>query len=350
MKKLTLILVVLLTIGLVGAFAESSFSMSFNYGLTVGDGTGGAVQAFDANEINFSGDVDDNTTLNAGLEYDGGQSANVDEFYAMTDFTGALGLELPVTVTGKVGWMKNWWSNFATITDRATGHDRIYAYAPETHMFTYGGGNTNGEIDVEIAMDMLSLHYRQGFDATNIGFGASSSDILPMDGMSYAMFLNYQAADVEDLSTGQIRYDSSFSMDVNEMVSVQVPVNAYFDLDDAATNAYAYGSGVKGTYDMASLAVAFNGNETEAFQEMTVQAGATPVEGLDVYAIGGMDFAADDAFQYVDLGGSYAFGGHTFKAGYMVEVADGGSAETGVMGDTYSVNGSGPYVGFSTSF
>jgi hypothetical protein len=321
MKKLTLILVVLLTIGLVGAFADATVSGKLQH-QAIGDGET-FVGTWGTNELYFDADVDDYNSVHFALDGIDQGTPGVHDFYVSTDVTGALGLDAPVSLSTKIGRFDNWISGFSYVTNRG-------------HEYTWPGKLAqadNGAIMATIGFDPVNVYALHDFN-DNFMFGADAS----VAGAN--LYVNYGGTYTAP-SEGTVGIDANYTLDIDDMTSVYVPASFEYHLVDET---YEWSSGVKGTYDMATLGVGVGGNDTDMLQTVDADLNVAATENANVFAVGVFNLV--DSYNTMEFGASYAFGALTLQAGYVVDADEQGH-------DTYnfgSVTGSAFYLNSSISF
>ena len=339
MKKLTLILVVLLTIGLVGAFAEEekSYPMTtvagdFQHVLTAPMNTGNPSGSFTQAEVNITGEVDEYNTVSLELDSEGGSwnAVEVDDLRFESDITGALGLDAPVTVNTTVGYFDTYFTNFAYPTVEGNEYTNWNTNAPAA----------DGAIQVDIGIDPVTLHwwnnFTDGFGDFQVGMSGSVAD---------ANFFASYATSRTAMDEGTLAAEADYTYEVNDMTSVYVPVAFNYDL---AAETYGWSSGVGADYDMVDLNVGVGGNKAEVFQYVNTDMNLAATENADVWAAAYMDLAATDAFQSAQFGASYSFGALKMSGGYAYAATD--STSVALLPSDGSITGSGVFLATDISW
>ena len=319
MKKLTLILVVLLTIGLVGAFAETEVTGNFQH--QVDTDFESFVPGWGTNEIYFDADVDDYNSVNLTLEVDGDVANPVmHDYYVTTDVTGALGVDAPVSLDTTIGRFDSWITQWSYVTNR--GHEYMWP-----GNFTQADG---GAIKAALGIDPVNVYWLNNFnDDFQVGMDGSFADA------SFA--LSYTATGAAP-SEGTVGFDANYNLAIDDMTSVYVPVAATYSMAD---DSYSYSSGVKGTYDMATLGVGVGGSDADALETVTADLNVAATDAATVFAVGVFKLA--DEYNTMEFGASYDFGALTLQAGYVLDADEMGHSTYNfgsVTGNSFYLNSS----------
>ena len=135
------------------------------------------------------------------------------------------------------------------------------------------------------------------------------------------------ATDVYDM--GLIAFGASYE---TEVAGIGLDAGATFllDLDDAATDGWAFGIGVAAAVSMFDFTVGVNGNESDTLSGLSATAVAAPIDMLDIYAGLAYD-GANSELAEVDLGINAHVGAVEVYVGYLID-----GDLVGVAGDNFN--------------
>jgi hypothetical protein len=372
MKKLSLILVLLLAVGLAAFAGEPSLSGTFSSQITFDDEATGNLGRL---RVNVTVPVGDFVTVTLDMRNDNDRNDLVDAAYtateqkygvtglefnqvfAVTDISGIFGISDMVGLTLTMGsyecWMSNW--NSATSTNRAR----------TVETWAVGGVDTAPDLGLDIGIGSYGtiLTYLQTYEASDeiaFKFGFKLGDVL--EGLnailSYTGGKKSSGADVS-----YFKADAGYTFGFGDGMSLYIPVAFLANLEDEQT---FIDFGAKFTGFGLSAGVGAEMNNTPASGDMTFLvldaqfAYAIMDTGLSVYinmmgdpadlADGG---ANDDFISSLDFGLSYDLAGNMVYVGYVADLADAGTETMLMMDDSYDrhgVKGSGMYVASYINF
>jgi hypothetical protein len=343
MKKL-LVLSVLL-----GLIALPMFASDITFG---GDVTFGFISDF-GDQVN---DITDATLdVMAAIDDYNSLVINIDGLENNTSASGAapqtgIGITkaLVSTDVGKwlglpVGVMVNWGyddpdqNEFQNIS--AYGNEDPWDFAPND----YWG------LDFLVSVKMLEIELAfnpYGDVAPALLAGLAVKEPIP--GVNAEVYY-FQNGVVGEIGKGRISFDGAYSGDFG---GFGVTAGAFFgyDLDDTATNAWAYGVGFEGTYSMATVTVGLDGNESDALNGITATVVVAPIDKVDIY--GGLYYdGANSELVEVDLGINPHMGATEMYVGYLIA----GDSPVGA-GDNFNAppglasGDSGAYIKFDVNY
>ncbi len=327
MKKLTLILVVLLTIGLVGAFAETEVTGKIQHQVDSDFET--LEGSWGDNELYFDADVDDYNSVNLTLLVDGDVTNPVmHDYYVTTDVTGALGVDAPLSLDTTIGRFDNWITQWSYVTNR--GHEYMWP-----GKFDHADG---GAIKAAFGFDPVNVYWLNNFSADDFQVGMDGSFADASFALSYS-------ADGAAPSEGTIGFDANYDLAIDDMTSVYVPVAAKYYLADQVPDEdyedYQWSTGVKGSYDMATLGVGVSGDDADALGTVAADLNLAATDEATVFGVGVFDLAAET--NTIEFGGSYDLGALTLQAGYVVDADEAGHSTYNfgsVTGNSFYLNSS----------
>jgi len=335
MKKLALVLIVLLALSGV-AFADVTVGGEFDFGVI--DFGADVSSAVGKAEININASVDDFTTVAVELDSEGSVvdgdwgTGNVDlEVFSVTsDITGALGVDA-VSLSLTAGLFKAFYTNWNYVS--RSGEEFYYSGLAGGYLWTT---LTKPEFAVaaNVGIAGFNLKYWQDLDGDAMTVAFSGA---PLEGLN---FLVGYHANFATVAAGSLWLDAGFSFEAGP-ASVTIPASLVVDLG-ATTENLGWSSGVAADIDAFHVAVGVGGAGADMFKDINVEVSTSIVENADIYVIGDLDASTTGVFQSVDLGASYKFGAFKLGAGYVVAMDEANS--TILVGDTYSMTGSGLYL------
>jgi hypothetical protein len=234
---------------------------------------------------------------------------------------------------------------------------------PDVNEFQGVSAYSNEEVlDVSNGDDwMLNFLLSASFFEVELAFtpgiagGATNGEILagvavkePIPGMNAELYYwqgDVAAVDVYD--EGWILFDAGYAGDFGGFGLAAGAGFAYPLLD---TNDWNFGVGLSGTYDMATVTVGIDGNETDTLSGLSASAVVAPIDMLDIYAGLAYDMAGSE-LEEVDLGINAHVGAVEVYLGYLIDgdsvgvAGDNFNAPPGLAGDT-----SGMYIKFDVNY
>jgi hypothetical protein len=345
MKKL-LILSVLL-----GLMALPMFASDFSWGGDVFFGFIGDFGDAEAENLDVTFDikatVDDYNSLVIEFDF---EDAIPDKAVVTTD-VGAW-LDLPVGLTTNWGWDDPDTNEFHNISE----------YDNE-EVFDFSKGDYFGH-QFMLSANMLEVEvaFNPGI-ADGAGFGTDYGALLagvavkePIPGLNAEVYY-YQggsaaagAPEVDEFDLGQIMFDAAYSTEFSG-VGLDAGAAFFYNLDDAAAYAWAYGIAAAASVSMLDATLALNGDENETLYTVSASAVIAPVDMVDVYAGLWYDMA-DSELVEVDLGVNAHIGAAEMYVGYLI----GGDSTYDAPGDNFNAptglgaGESGAYIKFDIDY
>lgn len=305
MKKLWILFTALALLAVaMPAIADVTTGAQFYwYGITdLADAVNAKADVLKA-RIKVSGAVDEYNTISTELRWNSGVANNWDPaavkiktFKLATDLTGALMLDLPVSVKSTVGV---WESDF-------TG----WWYATRAGYSFVGGFNLDeqgdGAAQLDVGIGPVTLHYYQEMDLSTLMLGADAA-FGPI-----AVWAALQAEN-QAVGDGAINVEAKYEGKFGDLALSVYPALHY----DLAASALGWDAGVKVGYKMLTVAASVGGTDPDYFDKVEAEVGAS-MGNASLWATLYMSLAATDALQGVDLMASYKFGAATFYLGYLI--------------------------------
>jgi hypothetical protein len=347
MKKL-LILSVLL-----GLMALPMFASDFSFG---GDVTFGFIGDFgDAEAENatltfdIKATVDDYNSLVIEVDFlDAADIGNPDKAVVTTD-VGAW-LDLPVGLTTNWGWDD----------PDANEFHNISAYSNE-EVFDFSKGDYWGhQFLLSASMLEVEVAFNPGIaDGVGPEYGALLAGVAVKEaipGLNAEVYY-YQggsaaagAPEVDEFDLGQIMFDAAYSTEFSG-VGLDAGAAFFYNLDDAAAYAWAYGIAAAASVSMLDATLGLNGDENETLYTVSASAVIAPIDLVDVYAGLWYDMA-DSELVEVDLGVNAHIGAAEMYVGYLI----GGDSTYDAPGDNFNAptglgaGESGAYIKFDIDY
>jgi len=372
MKKLWMLLIVLaLLVTAVPIFASDVTFSGRNIWAANYDPDFGAVPFLVRFRPKLTAKIDDFNTLVAGFRMEGWYVASpgadyldgatdpfdisfwpgvrVRDMYVTTDVTGALGLNLPVTIKTTIGQFE------ADFTD--------WNYATESgweSYYTTGGGWSNGIADLgpyagttalrlDVGAGPVGVHMYSNFMGelmfgVNGGFG-------PVVG-----WVTYTAP-AAAVGEGVLGVEAKYSGEFGDF-KVGVPAYFRYRLGDAGAiyflEDFVFGAGVSADYKMFHVAAGLEGDSNNVPDNVAIDVSVAPIEPAKIYGHVYLDVGKDSgvlagtsAFAGADVGASYKLGAANFMLGYVIGGDD--FVPIPLNGDTFNLI-NGLYFAMDVSF
>jgi hypothetical protein len=283
---------------LLGLLALPMFAIDFSFG---GDATFGFIADFSDDapttattqdlSLDLKGNIDDYNSLAISLDELESGLAGLEKAIVTTDVGKWLGL--PIGLTVNWGWDDPDANEFEAIS--YFGNEQVFNFSPDEW---YGI-----EFLISYKFIQLEMSIKPIEAATDAGYFLAGLAVKePVAGLNAEVYY-YQNEGVDAFDVGQIGIDAAYSTEIGG-IGLDAGAAFLIDLNDAATDGWAWGFALKGAYDMFAVDVGLNGNETDAFAFMTAFVQADVVEQLSLYGGLELDFqeATADAFQAAELG------------------------------------------------
>ena len=318
MKKLLILTAVLVCVGMVGLFADTTVGGEMSYFTDFETGTW-----FKA-ELNITAEIDEYNTVKLELDSEGADTFGnvaVDDFRLESDITGALMLDLPITINGTFGYFDTYFVGWMYASESGWEY-----YYPWPNVVVSQGPTTTGAMQLDIGIDPITIHWWNdwAFDNMMVGVDGAAG---PID------FWASLGAATDAIGDGAIHVNVKYGLDAGG-ISLGIPV--WFGMNMGA-DTMTYGLGVTGDIDMISFGVGVEGDDADALDNVVIDVKATPIDNLTAKVNAYMDLSADDAFTGVNISAEYGLGAMTLAAGYAVVTDEAGTIP--VYGDSYGANG-----------
>jgi len=311
MKKL-LVLSVLLGLMIVPAFASDvTFGGDLTYGF-ISDFSGEAVgfgEKFDLT-LDMTAVVDEINTVH--VSWNDLEIAGMTPDKAVIVHDLGAWLDLPVGVVLTTGWDDpdiNYYQSLSTY-----GNEEI------------GGQDGTEFLGFDLLVDADMVQFELAMDpgyADDLADGQLLIGVAAPDLMGASVeFYYYQGGalvPVDEYGEGNVVFDAGYSTEISGIALDAGAAFAYY-LGDTAVPEWEYGVGLAVGYDMFGLDIGLDGNSEDTLNLMTANVMVSPVELADIYAFFAMDFseAADETFQYAELGVDAHVGAADMYVGYQI--------------------------------
>jgi hypothetical protein len=361
MKKLSLILVLLLAVGLAAFAGEPSVSGTLGTQIAFDDGTDvgniGKLRlnvAFPVGDfVNVTMDLRHDEAKNTASGYNGGLEFN--QVYATTDVSGIFGISDMVAITLTTGiyeqWMSNW--NSATPTNRAR---------PVEKGWDVGGPDKSADIGLDFGIGdfgtlMAYVDTEDGYDGIGYKFGFRLGSVVP--GLN--LVASYTGADYTDIAGSKYSYfkaDAGYSLEFGDGMSVAIPVAFLMDLE-AETMEMAFGVKFSGMGLSAGVGAMMEDVSTGdlALSVLDIAlAYAIMDTGVSIYVNAFTAPSEDvnsDFMESLDFGLSYDLAGNMIYVGYVADLGDNVTNTKLMMDDSdgrHGIQGDGFYIVNRISF
>jgi hypothetical protein len=313
MKKLLLLSVLL------GLLALPMFASDFEFG---GDLTYG-----------FIGDFGDDITETATVTFDvkatvGDYTSLViemdllqvpidlpDKAVVTTDIGGWLGL--PVGLTANWGWDDPDANEFHSISEY--DNEEVFDFSKGDY-FGHQFMLSASFLEVEVA-------FNPGIaDGAGPYYGALLAGVAlkePIPGLNAEVYY-YQggsaaaaAPEVDEYDLGQIMADAAYSAEFGG-VGLDAGAAFFYNLDDTAAFAWAYGFAAAASVSMADITLGLNGDENDFLGSVSATVVVAPIDLADIYAGVWYDMVASELAE-IDLGINAHIGATEMYVGYLVD-------------------------------
>jgi hypothetical protein len=340
MKKL-LVLSVLLGLLVLPVFADH---VSVDFG---GDDTFGFIGDFgdaEGEKIDLTFDVmvaiDDYNSLTWSIA-NVGAGNTLDKALVTTDV--GMWLGLPVGLKVMWGYDDPDANEFAVVTGYENEH--VYDFSPVVYwgldfMLSFGMA------EVEVAFDP-GVSGGAG-DFGHILAGLALKEPVPGMNAEVYWFQGGTPTLTDEFDAGQIGVGASYETEVAG-IGLDAGASFLYDMDDAATEAWAFGVGVAAAVSMFDITLGFDGNETDVANGLTATVDVAPVDMATLYA--GIELSlADgaDTLQGADIGVNAHIGAVEAYLGYLI-TENGAGEYNADFGNTWSLDG-GMYVKFDVNY
>jgi hypothetical protein len=361
MKKLLVVLLALTVFGMF-AFAQDEaaapvypavkiggnfiFYGNFDASATVAAGQNQARLKFDT-QVDKNNDLYIELRGNDITKWGADGFGNLYNFKLTTDLTGALAMELPVTVKLTTGYFDTYFTNWGYAD--TTGWAFYYDWP---NGLNNAGQSAAGAFQFDVGAGALNFHYYNDLQFNNLLVGADGTFGDLGFWASYGAF--GLDADKANLSKGTVSLEASYAINAGDLKAKVYPFVRYSLATKGALNAGA-SAGVDYTMFHAAVSADLSnktGTTADAFglDHFTVEGAVSPMANFKagVNAFLNMNKAtAANALTGIDLYGSYTFGKAKLLAGYVVGGTD--KSTIPLNGDTYGAK-NGLYASVGLSF
>ena len=301
MKKL-LVLSVLL-----GLLALPMFASDITFG---GDLTYGFIGDFgdDFNETqtvttDIKADVGDYNSL--VIEMDWWDVTNTPDKAVVTTDLG-MWLGLPIGLTANWGFDDPDRNEFHAVS--AYGNEDRIDFSPSADYWGHQFLITASFVEVEVAFD-------PGLASASAGRLLAGLAVKePIAGLNAEVYY-FQGGAVDAFDEGWIAVDAGYAGEFGAL-ALEVGAGLAYPLLD--TNDMTFSAGVSAEISMATITVGYDGNATDALNELTASAVIAPIDMLDIYAGMAYDGAGSELAE-IDLGINAHIGAAELYVGYLVD-------------------------------
>lgn len=365
MKKL---LIVLLALAVIGVFAFAQDEAPAGPATTIGGSfwwggnwvSGGGFAKPIQTRFGINSKIDKFNTVDIKFRGEGGTwgsyttpAVKLHIAQLTTDITGALGMELPVTVKLTSGYFDTYFTNWGHADDSGWAFYYSGTGSGWSNGLVNAGQNASGAYQFDIGAGPLNIHYYNDLKFNDLMLGADGAFGPVSFWASYGAFgLN---ADSANISKGSLSLEGKYALEAGDIKVALYPYFRYAlgakgNLAAAGDWTGGIGAGVDYTMFHVALGAAadnFSKAATTGLSHVVAKLAANPVAGAEVGGIAYMAMASSNPLTGIDLYGSYKFGAAQLRAGYVV----GGTDKTGLPmdGDNYNVV-SGLYATIKVSF
>ena len=309
MKKL-LVLSVLLGLMIMPAFASDvTLGGDLTYGFISdfsGEAAGFAEDAFLSTDLTAV--VDEINTVKWSYDWiDTGSAPSFDKVVVIHDL-GAW-LDLPVGAVLTVGLDDPDANEYQSLSD--LGNEEVFNFSPAEYL--------GFDLLVDADMVQFELAMDPGYKDASTGallIGLAAPDLM---GASAEVYYFQNGSALDEYGEGQVGLDAAYATEISG-IALDAGVGFKYDLNDAATDAWAYGVGLAVAYDMFGLSLGIDGNETDVLNQISGTVSVDPVELATLYAWFLMNFAeaADEVFQSAEIGVDAHVGAADMYVGYQI--------------------------------
>jgi hypothetical protein len=334
MKKLWILFTALALLAVaMPAIADVTHGLVFYwYGITDFDDATPDMATMHKARVKLAADVDEYNKISTEIRWSAVTNtwnpadARIKTFKLATDITGALGLDLPVTIKTTVGV---WESDF-------TG----WWYVENGWGYVAGANDDDqgmGAAQLDVGFGPATAHYYQNF-----GAGTDSDLMLGVDGAfgPVAFWLAFQA-DAAALGDGALFVEVKYEGKFGDLALTVYPAVKY----DLAASALGWDVGVKAGFKMLTVGAQVGGTDPDYFDKVAADV-AVAFGNAGLHAAAYMDLSNADVLAGIDLGASYKFGAATFYLGYVI---DGDNGVLGIPIDDEWTAQEGLYLGVKAS-
>ncbi len=314
MKKLIVLSVLLVLAGFPLLASDVTFGGDASYGFIASKQFGEGVDA----TMDLTAVVDDYVTVNISTDWD---SWTLDKAVAVYDLAGATGLaDFGVGVSLTAGK-----------DDPADNAFQVISGYENEDVFDFDPIEYWGFSLLITAMDMVNIHVAidPSSGAAEPGRFLGGIYVEDIAGISAEVYYFQGESEYNKFDQGQIAFDAAYSTAFG-VIGLDAGAGFVYDMSDAAKTAkttWAYGVGLGFSYtEMVSLGVGVDGNETDAFEEVTANVMVNPIDMLSVYAGMDLDIAkvSGETLKGIDFGLNLHVGAGEVYVGYLVTtVGDG---------------------------
>jgi len=355
MKKLWMLLMVLALLATAAPMFASdvTFTGRMIWAANLDDGTASAgLVRF---RPTLTAKIDDFNTLVAGFRNEGvtagtGESAmRVRDLYLTTDVTGALGLDLPITVKTTIGQFEPGFTDWSYVSE--SGWENYYGFPLggwNNFLADVGPFDQQMTMQVDIGFGPAALHVYSDFIGFMM-FGLSGA-IGPVSGWVTFQMPQFGGAPVPggELGDGILGVEAKYTGEFGDL-KIGVPVFFRYSLADLApVENFSYGVGVSADYTMFHVAAGVEGDENDALDNVVIDVSVKPIDKLQLKVNTYLDLAAASALSGIDIQANYMLGATKLMLGWVVP-GDVTTDAIPINGDTFGF-ANGLYMAVDVSF
>jgi len=330
--------------------------------------------------------VDDFNTINVRLRAEGIDWGSTDDFYLknfklVTDITGALGLDLPITVKSTVGlfdtYFTGWWYASMSGWEHYYGGPNAASTSGIVPQENYGmtwanrlvnvGQKSQGAVQFDVGvLEMVTLHAYTDLLGENVLLGADAAFGPVALWLAYGAYAyDYFDKTAVNFAKGDLSIEAK--VDFPEFVEgLKIGLYPYFRLglgkvvpvgSFTEETPFTWGVGLSTDYPVFNmpvrLAAGVQGDNVAALDHMIFELSLVPVEAAKIWATAYVDTDSGrkKALTAFDIAASYKLGAANLILGYIIGGWDLGTInfKLPIYGDNAAYS-SGFYFGFDCSF
>jgi hypothetical protein len=262
--------------------------------------------------------------LKTDLSGDIWSGLRVKDAYMTTDVTGALGLDLPVTISTKIGQFEPGFTDWAYASE--SGWENYYEWPNKLADVGPFDAQATGQVDIGFGPAVLHIYS----DFLGFMMFGLSGGFGPVSG-----WLTYQSPK-SGPGDGIIGIEAKYAGEFGDF-KLGVPVFFRYEMADTAVEEYTYGVGASADYKMFHLGAGVEGDSVDALDNVVVDVSVAPLEPLKIQANAYLDLGAvtDNALVGINLEASYKLGAATYMLGYVIKGED--ELAIPMNGDTFGL-------------
>jgi len=275
----------------------------------------------------------------------------VRDLYLTTDVTGALGLDLPVTIKTTFGQFEPGFTDWGYVSE--SGWENYFGLPFgdwNNFLADYGPLDKQMTAQVDIGFGPAAFHVYSDFLGFMMfglsgGFGPVTGWVTYQAPIQLGGVANYGATFGEGILGVEAKYTAEFGD-----IKLGVPVFFRYSLFDMAPfENFTYGVGASVDYTMFHVAAGLEGDEVDTLDNVVIDVGVKPLEALQLKANTYLNLAeaATSVLAGVDIQANYMLGAAKFMVGYVIGGDD--LIPIPINGDTFKIT-NGLYMAVDISF